>query len=291
MNVMKRWPQTCALILALMLVLAGCRSASGSVAFASLSAGAAPSPSDRSDIVNALKAAREDLKVIDDLIADGDLGLLEEDNADTAELTEEDVAAYMEALDKHKGKIQAALTEMMARPELKNEDMSDFRTAEIAQFELAGDVVEEFMQVLHYIQSLLDLADQMDAIGQVDAADPAGMYEAISQTIDEAIKDLKSNEVPTFLKSMNDNMITSLGEMNDAVLYSLVAEEISDPIRRNGAAYRMGILERKFERISVDAQTDTEERMQKLRDDIKKIQQVNEGLSRWVQDNLDRLAN
>lgn len=290
----KRWFPACALLLALALALAGCAGTASRPMAASLSAGTPmlAMPSERGDVLNALKDAKEDLKVITDLIGDPDLALLEEeDTSDTSEMTDEDITFYLGILEEYDGRIKDALTEIKARPELEIDEIKLFRTAEIAQFELAGDVVTEYMQVLHYIQSLLDLSTQMESIGQVDAQDPAGMYEAISTAINSAIDDMKSNDVPTFLQSMNDNMVASLSEMNDAVLYSLIAEDINDPLRRNAAAYRMGILERKFTRISADAETDTDSRMEKLKGDVEKLQEVNEGLLKWIETNLDNLGN
>lgn len=289
----KKWPQTVALVLVLALAAAGCAAPAGRSSAANASMGIAlMAPANRSEIAKELKAAREDLKIIDELIADEDLGLLEdESSSDSEEITESEVSFYMGILEKYDSRLKQALAEIKARPELDNKDMAELRKAEIAQFLLACDVVEEYMQVLHYMQSLLDLAAQMDAIGNVSATDPAGMYEEINQAIEKAVGKLKSSEVPSFLQSMNDNMIASLNEMNDAVLYSLIAEEIDDPVRRNGAAYRMGILERKFTRISADANADTEDRMKKLKQDVTTVQQVNEGLSKWVQANLDKLGN
>lgn len=289
----KKWPQSVALVLVLALAAAGCTAPAGRSSAANASMGIAlMAPANRSEIAKELKAAREDLKIIDELIADEDLGLLEdESSSDSEEITESEVSFYMGILEKYDSRLKQALADIKARPELDNKDMAELRKAEIAQFLLACDVVEEYMQVLHYMQSLLDLAAQMDAIGNVSATDPAGMYEEINQAIEKAVGKLKSSEVPSFLQSMNDNMIASLNEMNDAVLYSLIAEEIDDPVRRNGAAYRMGILERKFTRISADANADTEDRMKKLKQDVTTVQQVNEGLSKWVQANLDKLGN
>ncbi len=289
----KNWPQVVSLVLVLALVLAGCAAPSGRSVAANASTGVLMAAAASSgEIVKELKAANEDLKIIDELIADKDLGLLEEESSsDTEEITESEITLYMGILDEYDKRLKQALSDLKARQELDNKDMAELRKAEIAQFLLACDVVEEYMSVLHYMQALLDLAGQMDAIGNVSATDPAGMYEEINQAIEKAVAKLKSSEVPSFLQSMNDNMIASLNEMNDAVLYSLIAEEINDPVRRNGAAYRMGILERKFTKITADANTDTEDRMKKLKQDVNTVQQVNEGLSKWVQANLDKLGN
>ncbi len=288
-----KWPQAVALVLVLALVVAGCTAPVGSGVAANASIGIlAKAPANNGEITKELKSALEELKIIDELIADEDLGLLEdESSSDTEEITESEVTFYMDILEKYDSRLKKALTDLKARPELDNKDMAELRKAEIAQFVLAADVVEEYMQVLHYMQALLDLAAQMDAIGNVSATDPAGMYEEINQAIEKAVGKLKSSEVPSFLQSMNENMIASLNEMNDAVLYSLIAEEIDDPVRRNGAAYRMGILERKFTKVSADADADTEDRMKKLKQDVSTVQQVNEGLSKWVQANLDKLGN
>ncbi len=288
----KRWPQALALVLALAFALAGCAVPSGS-GKADISMGILPRKSVTSpEISNELKAVRDELRIIDEMIADKDLGLLDDDaSSEASELTKSEVAFYMSILEEYNKRLNEAVSDIKSRKEPDNRDMAELRKAETAQFELAGAVVEEYMQVLHYIQSLLDLAEQMEAIGKVDAANPAGMYEAINKAIEKAVTKLESSEAPSFLRSMNDNMIASLNELNDAVLYSLTAEDLDDPVRRNGAAYRMGILERKFARISADADADTEERREKLKQDIATVQNVNEGLSRWVQANLDKLEN
>ena len=288
----KRWPQALALVLALAFALAGCAVPSGS-GKADISMGFLPRMSvTSSEISNELKAVRDELRIIDEMIADKDLGLLDDDaSSEASELTKSEVAFYMSILEEYNKRLNEAVSDIKSRKEPENRDMAELRKAETAQFELAGAVVEEYMQVLHYIQSLLDLAEQMEAIGKVDAANPAGMYEAINKAIEKAVTKLESSEAPSFLRSMNDNMIASLNELNDAVLYSLTAEDLDDPVRRNGAAYRMGILERKFARISADADADTEERREKLKQDIATVQNVNEGLSRWVQANLDKLEN
>lgn len=289
-NQMHRGKAVCSMVLIVLFVLAGCANASVGPAPAMLSARVlAPVSSEEAQILEYLETAKGDFAVIDTLIEDKDLGLMEEDTGTGEEATAEDVSHYLGLLDTYRKNIEDKLTELKARVTPVNENIAFFKTAEVSQFELADDIVVEYMQVLNYIQSLLKMGEEMDQLSSVDTTDLEATYKAINQGITKAIEELKANEVPSFLKSMNDNMIASLNEMNDAVLYTLNAAAMNDPVRSDAAEYRMGILERKFTKISADADKDMEDRQAKLKNDLKNIQAVNKSLQKWVQDNIDKL--
>ena len=284
---------TLILIFAVLFALPGCSVSTTRPAMANLALCALvpSSPSEAEDIASFLKDALDDFKVIDALITDSELGLLEDETSTDEEMTMEELEYYLGLLGTYSSSIKNTLGEIKARPTPNHQDIGKFRTAEISQFELADDLISEYMQLLNYYQSLLSMSKEIEKLENVDSTDLETIYKSFSEGIGKAIDKLKGSNVPTFLKSMNDNTIASLTEFDSAVLYMLQAEYLDDPVRRDAATYRMGILQRKFERITEDSNQDMDDRTGKLKDDLKNIQRLNDGLKQWALGNIDKLSD
>jgi hypothetical protein len=279
-----------AAVLAALFILAGCAGAAAAPqanigAFALRVSGAG----DRQAMLDYLQAAQEDFTVVDTLLGDKDLGLLEEDTSSNEEITSELIDKYLGILDGYDTRVGAQLQELKTRDAPDNPDIAFFKEAELREFETTADIVDEYIQVLKYAGSLLTMGGEMNQLGNVDTSDLEGTYQTFNTVLGKAIDELKAEDVPSFLKSMNDDFITALGELNDAVLYALQAASINDPVRANSAEYRLGMLTRKIDKISGEAQQDMTDREAKLKTDLKGIKTENDGLRNWVQKNIDKL--
>jgi hypothetical protein len=289
MVLLVRRPQMiCSLVMVVVLLLSGCSGTNPQLTM--VSASAVAGADSNAVMVDYLQAAKEDFTSIDELIQDKDLGLLDEDTTGDEAVTVETLQKYLGILSNYDTKISTRLDAIRQRETPNHPDIAAFKASELSEFEMAANVIEEYIQVLKYMKSLINMGAEMDKLGNVDTTDLEGTYKAISTGITQAIGELRNDDVPTFLLSMNDNMVTGLGEMNDAVLYTLNAAALTDPVRTDSAEYRLGILTRKFTKLSTDAQQDMNDRQTKLKSDVKGIKQTNDGLKNWVQLNIDKLS-
>jgi hypothetical protein len=283
--------RACAVVLAMLMLLTGC---AASVAQADLAAVAlrAAGSTDTQDVLDYLTAASGDFEAIDSLLGDQDLGLLEEDSSDGDDLTAESITKYLGILDSHGSAIDSQLAAIKARNTPNNPEISFFREAELLEFETAADIINECKQILIYANSLLNISTEMEQLGSTtNANDPQAAFQALSEGISSVIGKLNTQSVPSFLKDMNDSLISQLNELNDAILYAAQATSITDPVRLSAAEYRMSITMRKVTEISNTSQQDFNERMTKLKADLLAIKTENEGLKSWVQQNITKLGS
>lgn len=244
----------------------------------------------RPQMLEYLRASANDLKVVDDLLADKDLGLMEEeDPAGEEDVTIELLDWYLGILNDYSGKIDAAIAAMDTRQMPENEELKAYRDAAKDEFETVIDIIGEYVQVLEYERLLLQVGNDLDQLENADAADLQALFEAYNASLTKAIDDIGNANVPSFMQSANTNFAGVLGEMNDAVLYYLNAYAMDDPVRANAAEYRMGILERKIDRISAGFDQDMEEREDKLQQQLEAVKTKNDALAGWLQANIDKL--
>lgn len=274
------------------LALAGC-SRAGVVpapADAASLALAVPAANDKAAMLKYLQTAQEDFAIVDTLLADQDLGLLEEpDSSSSEDLTADEVTQYLTKLTDYTTQVKDTMDAIGTRLTPNNPDIAFFTAAELSELQLSSDILGEYTQVLNYYNMMLDVNNGLDKVGDVNTKDLEGTYKSYNDAITKAIDTLKNGDIPSCLKSMNDNFIAALSDMNDAVLYTLNAYSLSDPLRTASAAYRLGMLTRRVQMIGKGLQDDLIERQKKLLEDAKGIQKTNEGLKKWVQDNIDRL--
>jgi hypothetical protein len=257
-----------------------------------LCAGAAsPGPAaDRQALLDYLNAAADDFAVIDALLADTALDQLYQDTSSGGEeMTSEDIAGYLDVLKGYGSDIEAVLREINMRETPANQEIAYFREAELQEFEMANDIIHEFIQVLKYADSLNSVGEEMGKIGELDTADLGMAYQQIHDAITVIINKLKAETVPSFLKSMNDGLISAMEEFDDAVLYMMQAAALDDPVRESASEYRLGMLLRMLSALSEESEKDFAERGKKIQGDLKNIQTENDGMKNWVQQNIGRL--
>lgn len=276
----------CVVMSAVLFVLSGCSGADPVAAEASASA------NETQEMLDYLQASRDDFKVIDELLEDESLGLLDESSSGGQEITADSLDLYLGILSDYDSRIDSNLAKIKKRPAPNHRDIAYFKTSEIAEFELSSAVVEEYIQVLKYFRFLLGMGDSMQNLGNIDitASNYKTQFEKVSKSITDATDELKNDDVPSFLKSMNDNMIAALDEMNNTVAYSLNAAELKDPLRADAAQYRMEILSRRLDKIITEYEQDMTSREAKLNGDVKNIKTKNDGLKDWLKTNIGRLG-
>lgn len=290
----RRLQTASALVLVMAFILAGCAgnvAAPANLAAANLAVKApAAAPAGAAELLDYLKDAQGDLAVVDKLLADKDLGLTEDvDTSSEDTLTQEEIAQYSALLADYDTQVKSALAAVDGRATPADDQVAYFRAAETSELQLAQDMTEEYIQVLNYYNMMTDVENIMGGLGQVDINDLEGTYKAYNEAIGKAIDEINGSAIPSSLKSLNDNFVAALVEFNNAVLYMLQALSINDPLRLDAAMYRLGILQRNLDQIGNGLDDDLANRFKKLVADAKGMQQTNEGLKKWVQDNIDKL--
>ena len=158
-------------------------------------------------------------------------------------------------------------------------------------FVLAGDLLSEYEQIMNYSSALITMGTNLESLNYYDANDLEGTYQTINNALVATVDLLKGQSVPSFLQNMNDNLIDALEQMNEAVLYTLQAVALNDPLRIDAAQYRMDILTRHFDKIIGSVDQDMSDRESKLEQEISKIQTTSNGLKDWVTQNIGQLEN
>ena len=273
--------QVCAVLMAVMIMLAGCAGTA--------SAPQASGTGEKQVMLDYLQGTLGDFAAIDALIADKDLGLMKDTSSGEA-VTSETLTKYLGILQGYDSSITSKLDEIQKRDAPNDPDIAFFKAAEMMEFQTTSDILDEYIQLLKYANSLLDMTASLSPLSNVaDTTDLQAVYNAFNTAISSAIDKMKAVEAPSFLKSANDAFIGVLGEMNDAVLYLLQSASLNDPVRLNAANYRFDILTRKLSTISSEFGQDMTTREAKIKADVKSIQAENTGLKNWVQKNIDKL--
>lgn len=274
----------CLLVLIAAFVLSGCAGAAVAPPQAYVAAIALPlaNSDDSSSMLAYLQSTLYDFKIIDDLI---------NDEALNQEISDSSLENYLGILQDYDAKVKSRLADINSREMPNHPDIAAFRASEAAEFQLASDIIGEYTQVLNYYKSMTAAINAMNLKVDVEGSDLQATYDTISKSLSATTDELKSVDVPTFWKSMNDNFVDALNQMNDAVYYLLSSAAMDDPVRANSSLYRWGILTRKFQVISKEAEQDYTDRESKLNADIDSIQKTNDGLRDWVQKNIDKLRN
>jgi hypothetical protein len=278
-RILRRSLPVCAAVLAALLVFAGC------------SAAAAVDPAMKRAELAYLQAAKEDLAEVDSLFADKDIGLLADDSSSSEDVTSESLAKYADLLTSYDTRISDRLDALRTRTAPDNADIASCKAAEIDELEMVDSILKEYIQLMKYAGSILGILGdlgQMDEIAGL--SDPEAIYNSFNATINKALETLKGVVVPSFLKSTNETLVTSLNEINDAVLYAMQSAAIDDPVRSDAAFYRIDIWSRGFSKFGDDFLQDILSREATVTGDLKGIQAKNTALESWIQGNIDKLS-
>jgi hypothetical protein len=283
----------CILALVALFALSGCEGPAGvPQAMAQASDQPAINSEDNIAMLAFLQSTLDDFSVIDKCLTDQSfVNMLNTDTTGNDSDYTDPVEQYLGVLGDYDGRVKARLDIIKTREAPDHPDIASFQASEIAEFELTSNVITEFIQILRYNNSVAIMNNDMEEIGSIKASDLQGIYNTKSVDITSAIDQLKSQEVPSFLKSINDSMIDALTEMNNAVLYAQDAVKLGDPVRSNAAEYRWGMLVRKFKQVYDEVQQDSAGRKTKLKGDVDGIRKTNGALRDWVQGNIDKLNN
>ncbi|MEA4890709.1 MAG: hypothetical protein VB070_14725 [Clostridiaceae bacterium] len=248
--------------------------------------------SNKAPVLDYLNASLDDLKVIDNLLADADLDLMNQNTADDQEVvTADTITRYLGILAGYQSSVKEVLTAIDSRSTPNLEDLTRFRDSERAMFVLTGDLLAEYEQIMNYSSALITMGTNLESLNYYDANDLEGTYQTINNALVATVDLLKSQSVPSFLQNMNENLIDALEQMNEAVLYTLQAVALNDPLRIDAAQYRMDILTRHFDKIIGSVDQDMSDRESKLSQEIAKIQTTSNGLKDWVGQNVKQLEN
>lgn len=289
MNRHTRLLSSAMILLLILTAFAGCARVPNTAVAAAPAQLAVPA-SEKAEFLKYLKDARADLKVIDAVMTDEELGMTEDaSDGEDGEMTEEALKRYYELLDNYSFDIKDAIDAINARKTPDNADIAAFKAAELAEFRLTGDLLDEYLQVLGYYELMMDVYGYIDEASKVQTDDYEAMYKAYNSAIQKAIETLSGGNIPTCLKSMNDTMISALNDMNASVLYVINSYALEDPLRQDAALYRWDILLRKFDTISKGLEKDIGDRQAKLIADAKNVQSTNDGLAQWLDGNIDKL--
>lgn len=289
----RRCKPACMLALAAAFALSGCAGAAAEPSKAVAAAAVLPAAAsdDNDSMLAYLNSTLDDFKVIDDCFSDPSFAsMLGEDSSGEGADEADPVEAYLGILGDYGGKVKARLAVIQSREAPNHPDVAFFQASETSEFETASDVIGEFMQILRYSDAVEIMNADMQKIGSIKASDLQGIDKTKSSDIATAIDELKSQEVPSFLKSINDSMLDALNQMNDAVLYAQDAVKLKDPVRSNAAEYRWGILVRRFKQVYEEVRQDSSDRKARLGQDIADIRQTNDGLRGWVRGNIGKLS-
>jgi hypothetical protein len=282
--------RACAAAMAVLLALALCSGAAAPPLGNAAAAAYGAYGDDGSQVMLAyLNAAEEDLALVDKLLTDRDLGLLEE-SSDDADMTKEDMETYLGMLEGFATQLDSQMDMIKLRSVPDNPEVAFFVTAEKYDLETSAEIVDEYVQILQYTESMMDVAEGLNQLANADTTDLEVTYELFNNVIGQAVSQLQALDVPSFLKNMNENFIAALSDMNETVTYALQAAYINDPVREAAASYRLGIVSRKLDAVVNELEQDFNDREEKLKSDLTAIQNENDGLADWVQKNIAKLG-
>ena len=252
---------------------------------------AAAEASEREQVRTYLELARLDLTTIDVILADTELDLLEQEVVDDEELTELQIEHYRQLLAGYRSSLAGGLSELDGRQVPDFSDLRLHRDAQQALFQAADSLLAEYEQILGYTAALLQMSLSLENMAYYDENNLDATYQTISGAIQEALECLSAADVPTFLTYVNINLADSLTQLDEAVLYTLQAAYIDDPVRIYAASYRMDILMRHFDSLVVGIDQNIVDRQNKLVAEAEQIAQIAGGLSSWLDQNISLLAS
>lgn len=250
---------------------------------------AVPAAAGAKAMLDYLKAARGDLDLIDTIMADKDIGLLDESDS-SEEVTQDKLTHYEGILKGYSDQIHDILTGIEERTTPNHPDVEKFVTAEKTAFQTLDSILSEYNQALSYAGVILDVFDSVSSLSNTKETDLQKIYDAYNAKIKKAVKKLQETKAPSFLESTNQDVINALQQMDDAVLYALNAAAMDDPLRTDSAEYRIGILSRHFDSISKEWAKDLTDRQNKLREDSLAVQKTAKGLENWLDTNIAALG-
>lgn len=284
-----------AILLALVLVLsaAGCGGVTaGNQGTGKNGAPAQSETNEKQKIVDYLKAAKNDLTLIDEIMADKELGLLEEPDPESEEeLTAELIEKYDGILKGYSARVKTTLESIGSRETPANPELRKFKTAETTVFETLDSILQEYIQTLSYAGTILDVTESLEGIENVYETDLQAIYNAISAGISEAIAKLEKANVPSFIESVNNDFIDALRQADDTVYYALSAVYIDDPLRIDAAEYLLEVFYRRVDRIVQGSVEDMGNRQKQLMEDSREVSKTADGLKRWLETNLTALGD
>jgi hypothetical protein len=247
-----------------------------------------PEVNDNQIMLDYLNAARSELTLIDEITADKDIGLLEEETESDEELTAEQVEKYEKILSGYTDRIQTVLSDIDKRTTPDLPDIVNFQASEKAAFQTLDSILQEYSQTLSYAGTLLMVKESFDSLSIQETDDLQAIYDAFSAGIGDAIAALEA-DVPSFLESFNQDFIDVLKELDDAVYYMLSAVAVDDPVRTDAAGYLMGILQYRADEISQKGMQDLADRVSKLSTDAQAVVTTSSGLKSWLDTNISSL--
>jgi len=249
-------------------------------------------PMDVEAVVSYLQQTTAALTVMETLLKDPVLDLPEQQTETvTTDVTHDEIAGYQTLLVQYQSDLETALSDLSALTVPDQPELESYREAMVAELQLAVELVLEYAQILAYTDALMTMGENMAALSDVGTDDLEMMYQAFNDGISAAVETLLNLSVPSFLESTNVSLINALEQMNSAVLYSLNAVYINDPLRMDAAEYRRDILTRRFDIVVSEIDQDMTDRETKLSEDIIRLQETQAGLHAWVDQNLDRLQD
>lgn len=215
-----------------------------------------------------INLAKEDLNILSDI-------LVEDELLDEAELTEE-LCIQIEGF---KETISERLLQIKKRDVPKHPEFEIFQTNHIALFELSLEIFKEYNEITEYGNDLLDLISTLETTNTNDVTE---LYNQMNQMYTEAISQLEEIRAPSFLSNMHNNMIEVFKQTNDAVLYTLVALDLSDPVRLDAGAYMMDIAVRDMDKIVDKIDLDSTDRQKKIDADTLFVKDIMYGFNEWL---------
>jgi hypothetical protein len=266
---------------------AGCSVASASEKTQSgTRAAGKPEVNDNQIMLDYLKTARGELTLIDEITADKDIGLLEEETDSEEELTAEQVEKYEKILSGYTDRIQTVLKDIDSRTAPDQPDIVNFQTSEKAAFQTLDSILQEYSQTLSYAGTLLMVKESFASLSIQETDDLQAIYDAFSASIGDAIAALEAEDVPSFVESYNQDFIDILKELDDAVYDMLSAQAVDDPVRTDAAGYLVEILQRRADEIGQKGMQDMADRVRKLSTDAQAVVTTCSGLKSWVDTNI-----
>lgn len=278
----------CFVAMAMTLGISGCAAAAAADK-SSAKESEQPIVSDRQAVIDYLKAAKSDLELIDEIMADKDLGLLEEETSSEEDLTPELVEKYEGILTGYTDRIGAVLDDIDSRTTPALPDIESFRTAEKNVFQTLDSILQEYRQTLNYANTMLMVYEEFAGLENIQETDLQAIYDAYSTGIGNAIAALEAEDVPSFFESFNQDFIDVLKQLDEAVYYMLSALAMDDPVRLDAGGYLMGILQRRADELSQKGMQDLTDRVTKLSADSKDVVTTCEGLRNWLETNIGNL--
>lgn len=246
-------------------------------------------PDDRQRVRTFLQQAKDDLSVIHAFLMDPELDFQNEGSDLTGEGSSDDVGYLQSIAAEHRVAIEHVYGKTQNQAMSDYSELERYQEAQKALFLLSIDFLSEYEQILVYSETLIVVGDKLTALSDVDDSDIEQMYLTYQQTLNEAVEVLESTSVPTFLESMNEELIDGLIQMDDAVYYSLSAVAMGDPVRMSSADYRLDLVVRRFDQILSGVDQDVTDRQNKLMQEIDEINRLYDGLDQWLTANITRL--